>query len=345
VVLARPVRSLNLFWQMVGRGLRGPKAGGTDRCNIVDVANVTRLFSLQDGYQPEVHQREYSLVGEEELERFFHGQRDGAEMRPRPEAKAPTRLAELLLDPEAFERNLRLRELLRGSHKSQLPTKADALAALTERDASVPLAVERAPEAGDLATFWIVHLDQWARERGDGRIFDLAAEVPPAYSASAYSALMERLEALLGDDVDFDQRPADVPLAEHPKPADSSGRQVLDNPEWEGSWDQRSLMPRSARFRAGLAEMSEEGLIIEPAWQNDRALDVLWPDGERRQLFYLYGSGPWVDVDSADPVLYGNLHGGELRNGEQVVRFRWEQQDGALALIRAILGRTSPHES
>ena len=36
VVLARPVESRVLFAQMVGRGLRGPKNGGTERCVILD---------------------------------------------------------------------------------------------------------------------------------------------------------------------------------------------------------------------------------------------------------------------------------------------------------------------
>lgn len=120
--------------------------------------------------------------------------------------------------------------------------------------------------------------------------------------------------------------------------ADSDGRYVLENPDWEGSWERESLLPRSARFRASLSRLADEGIIIDPVWQDDRALDVLWPDGEHRQLFYLYGSGPWVDVEAADPTLYEDVHGGALRSGDGVVRFGWEQQDGALSLIRAVLG-------
>jgi DNA repair protein RadD len=37
VVIARPTRSLVLYSQMVGRGLRGPRAGGTETCEIVTV--------------------------------------------------------------------------------------------------------------------------------------------------------------------------------------------------------------------------------------------------------------------------------------------------------------------
>jgi superfamily II DNA or RNA helicase len=37
VVIARPTYSLVLYSQMLGRGIRGPKAGGTDRCEVVTV--------------------------------------------------------------------------------------------------------------------------------------------------------------------------------------------------------------------------------------------------------------------------------------------------------------------
>jgi superfamily II DNA or RNA helicase len=37
--IARPTYSPNLYQQMVGRGLRGPKNGGKERCLVVDVAD------------------------------------------------------------------------------------------------------------------------------------------------------------------------------------------------------------------------------------------------------------------------------------------------------------------
>ena len=39
VVIARPTRSLVLFSQMVGRAIRGPKAGGTEACEVVTVVD------------------------------------------------------------------------------------------------------------------------------------------------------------------------------------------------------------------------------------------------------------------------------------------------------------------
>ena len=39
VVIARPTQSLVLYSQMVGRGIRGPKAGGTDACEVVTVVD------------------------------------------------------------------------------------------------------------------------------------------------------------------------------------------------------------------------------------------------------------------------------------------------------------------
>ena len=39
VVIARPTKSLVLYSQMVGRGIRGPKAGGTTECTILTVVD------------------------------------------------------------------------------------------------------------------------------------------------------------------------------------------------------------------------------------------------------------------------------------------------------------------
>ena len=39
VVIARPTQSLVLYSQMVGRGIRGPRAGGTDTCEVVTVVD------------------------------------------------------------------------------------------------------------------------------------------------------------------------------------------------------------------------------------------------------------------------------------------------------------------
>ena len=52
IVVARPVYSPNLYFQMIGRGLRGPKNGGTDRCLIVNVQdnidNFERKLAFSD---------------------------------------------------------------------------------------------------------------------------------------------------------------------------------------------------------------------------------------------------------------------------------------------------------
>ena len=37
IMVARPVYSPNLYFQMIGRGLRGPKNGGNERCLILNV--------------------------------------------------------------------------------------------------------------------------------------------------------------------------------------------------------------------------------------------------------------------------------------------------------------------
>ena len=39
IIVARPVYSPNLYFQMIGRGLRGVKNGGNDRCLVLNVSD------------------------------------------------------------------------------------------------------------------------------------------------------------------------------------------------------------------------------------------------------------------------------------------------------------------
>ena len=45
IVVARPVYSPNLYFQMIGRGLRGPKNGGNERCLILNVEDNIENFN------------------------------------------------------------------------------------------------------------------------------------------------------------------------------------------------------------------------------------------------------------------------------------------------------------
>lgn len=47
IIVARPVYSPNLYFQMVGRGLRGTKNGGNDRCLVLDVQDNVQKFERQ----------------------------------------------------------------------------------------------------------------------------------------------------------------------------------------------------------------------------------------------------------------------------------------------------------
>lgn len=49
VVIARPTGSSVLYEQMVGRGLRGPRFGGTERCLIIDVKDNVRFTNMGTG--------------------------------------------------------------------------------------------------------------------------------------------------------------------------------------------------------------------------------------------------------------------------------------------------------
>lgn len=44
IIVARPVYSPNLYFQMIGRGLRGPKNGGDDRCLILNIRDTIDNF-------------------------------------------------------------------------------------------------------------------------------------------------------------------------------------------------------------------------------------------------------------------------------------------------------------
>ena len=45
ILVARPVYSPNLYFQMIGRGLRGPKNGGSERCLVINVQDNIDNFS------------------------------------------------------------------------------------------------------------------------------------------------------------------------------------------------------------------------------------------------------------------------------------------------------------
>ena len=47
IIVARPVYSPNLYFQMIGRGLRGPLNGGDDRCLILDVRDNIENYDRQ----------------------------------------------------------------------------------------------------------------------------------------------------------------------------------------------------------------------------------------------------------------------------------------------------------
>ena len=50
IIMARPTTSSVLFEQMVGRGLRGPKFGGTEKCTVIDIVDSFSLHGLPSGY-------------------------------------------------------------------------------------------------------------------------------------------------------------------------------------------------------------------------------------------------------------------------------------------------------
>lgn len=65
VVLARLTLSTNRFWQMIGRGTRGPRANGTTDCFVIDPIKLTRLYDYFRGYQPSVTSRPGTAIDDE----------------------------------------------------------------------------------------------------------------------------------------------------------------------------------------------------------------------------------------------------------------------------------------
>ena len=58
VILARQTFSCNLFWQMIGRGTRGPACGGTSDCNVIDPFKLKQIFPIYAGYKPSIYEPE-----------------------------------------------------------------------------------------------------------------------------------------------------------------------------------------------------------------------------------------------------------------------------------------------
>lgn len=57
IFISRPTASIVLYSQMIGRGLRGPAIGGTEKCRVIDVidnivgfSDSNRVYNYFDGY-------------------------------------------------------------------------------------------------------------------------------------------------------------------------------------------------------------------------------------------------------------------------------------------------------
>ena len=67
IVLARLTYSMNLYWQMIGRGTRGPKSGGTADCTVLDPIRLTRLYPIAEGYRPTLTKSNEDVIKEAEM--------------------------------------------------------------------------------------------------------------------------------------------------------------------------------------------------------------------------------------------------------------------------------------
>ena len=70
VLFARLTLSTNLLFQMLGRGLRGPKVGGTASCTLIDPIRLLSRFNVAQGYRPHIGRFK---VGEREIIKISPG--------------------------------------------------------------------------------------------------------------------------------------------------------------------------------------------------------------------------------------------------------------------------------
>lgn len=113
VVLARLTFSKNLFWQMIGRGLRGPFAGGTPDCYLIDPIRLTERFEVFEGYRPDV---EHRGIPQRDLEdqSALH---DPSDLAPLSCEREPPPEADVIIDPSIrWGVRRALRAFLAGKH-------------------------------------------------------------------------------------------------------------------------------------------------------------------------------------------------------------------------------------
>lgn len=145
VIIARPVYSPNLYFQMIGRGLRGVKNGGNDRCLILDVDdNVVNFrkrlaFSdldwLWDWDSSVAADAQVTRVGNSrqdlltpEVEQMPGARRKDAPAQPedQPVTSLPARVSNLSIPSEAdllYPTVCALRDLGGSGHKTEIDRK------------------------------------------------------------------------------------------------------------------------------------------------------------------------------------------------------------------------------
>jgi superfamily II DNA or RNA helicase len=136
VLLARLTLSTNRFWQMIGRGTRGPAANGTNDCIVIDPVKLVRLYDYFGGYQPNFsskENREFEDVDDEAGNDLIPPQIPSMDLPPDPH------MTRYKLDPE-FERihqqvAIALRHFLTGqpiSESQAVEVARNATVRLTE---------------------------------------------------------------------------------------------------------------------------------------------------------------------------------------------------------------------
>ncbi len=159
VVLARLTFSKNLFWQMIGRGLRGPYAGGTPDCYIIDPIRLTDRFEVFQGYRPDVYHRGIPQTDLEDRNSSMH---DPADLAPLSCEREPPPESDVTIDPSIrWGVRRALRAFLAGK-PFKLDVVNDALSNVrivqSDGGATRIVAVEGAPAAENLYALLETHI-------------------------------------------------------------------------------------------------------------------------------------------------------------------------------------------
>ena len=201
VVLARLTLSTNRFWQMIGRGTRGPatRPAGTDVCNVIDPVKLTRLYNYFSGYEPTF--ADDTELEFEDLEERGGGQDAVSPLVPQVIRPPDPSKGGYVIDPELARLHAQVAHALRHFLEGEQLSEAEAVdvsraAAVTLADGHAVLKASNGTFDADTATAVLLgEISSLERRAG----IDLAwfrQKIPVAMTESLLRQQMRMLRAI-----------------------------------------------------------------------------------------------------------------------------------------------------